>query len=164
MSNPPAAPVAGTVAEVRARDTVMRYRRSGAGKPVVLLEAVGSPSALWPELTEQLAAHHRIIVPEISHDHASPTDCLAAFLEGLGVVGATVIASDPYCLATIELVLRDSDRIGRVVLVPDGHAMDPGLDGELATRAGATRVPLLIVRRGLSAGEAVPVVREFVAG
>jgi len=41
-------------AEVRAHDRVVRYRRSGAGPAVVLLQPA-APTPLWPELLDMIA-------------------------------------------------------------------------------------------------------------
>jgi len=51
------------LAEVRAHDLVMRYQRSGVGRPLLLLRASASPDALWPELEEQLVARFRVFTP-----------------------------------------------------------------------------------------------------
>jgi hypothetical protein len=51
--------------------------------------------------------------------------------------------------------------VERMVLVPAGTASETGLDGTLATSLAGVAVPLLVVRRGLSASEAIPLVRQF---
>jgi pimeloyl-ACP methyl ester carboxylesterase len=170
---PPAA-----FAEVRARDHVMRYRRSGAGRAVLVLCAGGTTAAgegeslpLWPELPGALAAHFRIIVPEVPAGATAAGDVAALlvdFLDGLGTCGVAVVATDRFCVAALELALLDADRIARVVLVPGGGGNSGGageataLDGALATTARAARpVPLLVVRRATPAAEALPLVTRF---
>ena len=163
-----------TFAEVRARDHVMRYRRSGAGRAVLVLCAGGGAapeggesSPLWPELPGELAAHFRLIVPEVPAGATAAGDVAALlvdFLDGLGTCGVAVVATDRFCVAALELALLDADRVARVVLVPGGSAEGTGLDGALATAGRASSVPLLVVRRGLPAGEALPLVTRFLAG
>jgi hypothetical protein len=47
------------------------------------------------------------------------------------------------------------------VLVPGGLAGETGLDGTLATTFEGVPVPLLVVRRGLSAAEVLPLLQQF---
>jgi hypothetical protein len=54
-----------TWAEVRAHDHVMRYRRSGTGRAVLVLRSADGAEALWPELHDALAARFRLIIPEV---------------------------------------------------------------------------------------------------
>jgi hypothetical protein len=144
----------------------MRYRRSGSGRAVLVLCA-GCAEPLWPELAGALAARFRLIVPEVPRG-ADVAAWLAHFLEGLGAAGVTVVAADGFCLPALELALLGADQVARVVLVPgredgDGEAALDGVLGvALGTSAGA--VPLLVVRRGLPAGEALPAVTRFLAG
>ena len=171
MPNPPALPPATrppeTWAEVRAHDHVMRYRRSGAGRVVLVLHADGDDGAadsLWPELAAALAERFRLIVPEAPADGADVSAWLGDFLEGLGVSGVALVAADRLCIPALELALLDTDQIARVVLVPGGRGTETVLDGALATSARQASLPLLIVRRGMPADEAVPLVTGFLAG
>jgi hypothetical protein len=164
---PSTSPLAESWSEVRAHDHVMRYRRSGAGRAVLLLRAPGDDArdALWPELADALTAHFRVFVPDVSL--AADDDValwLNDFLDGLGVAGIAVVATDRFCIAALELALLDADRVARVVLVPGGRAEETGLDGALATTTRGATVPLLVVRRGLGAAEALPLVTRFLDG
>ena len=168
MPNPPTAhrpPPPATWAEVRAHDHVMRYRRSGVGGAVLVLVSPDRPDSLWPELTEALAARFRVIVPELDAAGASAAVWLADFLEGLGVARVAVVAADAYCIPALELALLDADQLARVVLVPGGDAARASaLDGALGASPPQAAVPLLVVRRGLAAAEALPLVTGFLAG
>lgn len=166
MSNPQLTTtgVTETWAEVRARDHVMRYRRSGAGPAVLLLGSPECPDLIWPELVAELRERFRLIVPELSAaDGGNPTALLAAFLEGIGMASAAVVAVDTLCVAALELALRGGEQIGRLVLVPDGPVEDTGLEGALAT-GNRQAIPLLVVRRSLPASEAVPLITGFLDG
>ncbi|HET7459500.1 MAG TPA: hypothetical protein VFJ74_17750 [Gemmatimonadaceae bacterium] len=178
MPNPPSPAAAAAAlrpsepwAEVRARDHVMRYRRAGAGRAVVVLHPAHTASdgaALWPGTADALvAARFRVIVPELlptTTDAGDVAVWLLDFLDGLGAEGVAVVATEPLCVAALELALLDADRVSRVVLVPGGRADETGLDGALATSTRASSVPLLVVRRGLPAADALPLVTRFLSG
>jgi pimeloyl-ACP methyl ester carboxylesterase len=158
--SPPTQP-AETLAEVRAHDQVMRYRRAGAGRPLLVLRGAGEHDALWPELDAELVAHHRVFIPELPAECDDLAAFVADFLEGLGLDRVVVLAAEPCCLSALELALLDASRVERLVLVPGGGAGETGLDGTLATTVTGAAVPLLVVRRGLSAADALPLLRTF---
>ena len=150
-----------SLAEVRAHDQVMRYHRSGVGRPLVLLRTAAVPDALWPELEEQLVARFRVFTPELPPDCEDIAAWVKDFLEGVGLDRVLVVAADPCCLSALELALLGAPQIERLVLVPGGLAGETGLDGTLATAYAGMSVPLLVVRRGLSPAEALPLLRQF---
>jgi pimeloyl-ACP methyl ester carboxylesterase len=150
-------------AEVRAHNQVIRYHRSGTGPVVLLLGADADPSPLWPEVLGALTNGFRLIVPVLPVVDTA-AQLLADFLEGLGVAGVSVIASSQYCIPALELALRDVDQIARVVLVPDGGSAGSAWDGALTTRAREASVPLLVIRRGTPASEALTLLAHFLAG
>ena len=135
-----------SLAEVRAHDQVMRYHRSGVGRPLVLLRGAAVPDALWPELEEQLVARFRVFTPDLPPDCADVAAWVKDFLEGVGLD---------------RVALLGAQQIERLVLVPAGLAGETGLDGTLATTDPGVPVPLLVVRRGLSAAEALPLFHQF---
>jgi pimeloyl-ACP methyl ester carboxylesterase len=161
MQNRSSVSPAAPLAEVRAHDRVMRYRREGAGRPLVVLRSTPCADACWPELEAQLAARYRVITPEIPAGCADVARWLAGFLEGLGIDRVVLLATGECCVAAIELVLLGGAQVERLLLVPAGLVGDTGLDGTLATSLAGVSVPLLVVRRGLSASEALPLVRRF---
>ena len=150
---------AETLAEVRANDQVMRYRRAGAGRPLVVLR--GTPDALWPELDAHLVTRFRVITPALSADCGNLAAWVGDFLEGVGLDRVALLAAEPCCLAALELALLNAHQIERLVLVPSGAAYETGLDGTLATTPDGVSVPLLLVRRGLAAADALPLLRSF---
>ena len=146
-------------AEVRAHDQIMRYHRAGAGRPVVVLRASPDARSLWPELDEALSSAFRVLTPEVP-----PTDVarwLGGFLEGVGLDRVTLVATDDFCLPAIELALLSADQIERLLLVPSGHARETGLDGTLAAPLAGVVVPLLVLRRGMPAVDALPLAMQF---
>lgn len=151
-------------AEVRAHDQVMRYRRAGAGRPLLVLCPALDPDALWPELETSLAGKFRVLTPDVPAACDDVASWLAGFLEGVGLDRAALVAADGCCLAALELALLGCDQVERLVLVPAGGAGETGLDGTLATSAAGVSVPLLIVRRALPAREAIPMLTQFLEG
>jgi hypothetical protein len=150
-------------AEVRARENVTRYRRSGAGQAVLLLDRTGNAS-LWPELLHVLGANFRVIAPEIPSGYANHATWIPEFLEGLGAASVTVVAASDFVVPALDLALRDVHQVTRLVLVPDGESDEPATAGAVTTSAGPAGVPLLVVRRGLPADEALPLIAKFLSG
>ena len=151
----------GTQAEVRAHDQVMRYRRAGAGRPLVVLRGDDEANALWPELGVELVSRFRVVTPELPGRGDDVASWVGGFLEGVGLDRVIVLAAEPCCLSALELALLDGSRIERLVLVPAGSAGETGLDGTIATAFAGVSVPLLVVRRGLDAADALPLLRAF---
>jgi pimeloyl-ACP methyl ester carboxylesterase len=150
-----------TISEVRAHDQVMRYRRAGAGRPVIVLRGADDPDALWPELDAELVSRFRVVTPELPADCDDVAAWVADFLEGVGLDRVVVVAAEPCCLSALELALLGADQVERLILVPAGAAGETGLDGTLARTLASVSMPLIVVRRGLSAAVALPILRNF---
>src|SRR6185503_13188725 len=95
-----------TWAEVRAHHRVTRYRRSGAGRALLLLRSNEEAEALWPELLDALHEAFRLIMPEVPPEGGDAADWLADFMEGLGMPNVCVVASDTLALPALELARR----------------------------------------------------------
>lgn len=149
---------------MRSRDRVTRYRRSGSGPAVLLLQSSEGGGAIWPELPRALEDSYRLIVPDPPPGGTDIAHWLADFLEGLGHSPVAVLASDDFCMPVLELALLGADHVTRVVLVPAGTATETGLEGTLATSIRDEAVALLVVRRGIPAAEALPLVTRFLGG
>jgi hypothetical protein len=158
-----AAPSTDTWAEVRARENVTRYRRSGAGQAVLLLDRTGN-SSLWPELLHVLGGNFRVISPEIPAGYSNHATWIPEFLEGLGAASVIVVAASDFVVPALDLALRDVHEVTRLVLVPDGESEEPATAGAVTTSAGPAAVPLLVVRRGVPADEALPIITKFLSG
>ncbi len=159
--------VADSWAEVRARDQVMRYRRSGVGRAALLvLRPPDSPQPLWPELLDSLGERFRLIAPEPPALEADAACWLADFIEGLGSANISILAAGCFCIPVLELALDESDQISRIVLVPNGVGREVGgpCRGMLDTETRHLPVPLLVVRRGQPAAEILPLVTGFLSG
>jgi hypothetical protein len=150
-------------AEVRAHDTVMRYRRAGAGRAIVVLRSVSDPDPFWPELLEVLRLGYRLIVPEPPAADADVAAWLASFLEGLGTSTVRILAADRFCIPALELALLESDQIARIVLVAEGPAAGDAGRGALESAMGRSSVPLLVVRGARPANEGISLITDFLA-
>jgi hypothetical protein len=128
-------PVPAVWAQVRIRDQTMRYRRRGAGRPVVLLDD-GADTG-WPALGgpldgapgDLLAAHFRTIRPELPA--AAPlalATWLRDFLDGIGVDAPALVALGCHARVALALARTDADRVARVLVVTEGAAADGGAD------------------------------------
>jgi hypothetical protein len=145
-------------AEVRARDRVVRYRRTGTG-PIVLLLA-HEDTRLRDGLVRAMSENFRLLDPDISETEIKVAECLAEFLEGLGTTTVNVVAVGRFCIPALELALRDGDQIGRVVLIPDGEECEAASEGAIATTSRRVSMPLLIVR-GVAPTAVLPLVTQF---
>ena len=163
MPHFPTFATADDLAEVRTRDSVMRYRRSGTGPALLLLRDPGVAEPLWPELEQALGFGFRVIVPELG-DHGGTPPRLQQFLEGMGCHRIAVLATGDLCIPALELALGGREQVSRLVLVPDGTPADGAVEGMLGDAVREAPVALRIVRRGVAADEALPLIVPFLAG
>ena len=147
-------------AEVRAHDRVMRYRRTGVGRTVLVLRSIDDTDPLFPELLEELSAGVRLIVPEPPAADVDVASWLADFLEGLGVSNVRILAVDRFCIPALDLAILQTGQITRLVLVPD--RAEHG--GTLEKAAQHLTLPLLVVQRWRPASEVLPLITGFLDG
>lgn len=112
-NQPPSAPLIETMAEVRVGDVVTRYRRSGSGRPVVLLDAPRDVESAAADLTELLSRRFRVLVPDLPDGQVDLAAWLRDFLEALGLERAAVVVADRVGIAALNLALLDTDQDGR---------------------------------------------------
>jgi len=160
MPNPTSMPPSESWAEVRARNQVMRYRRSGAGRSLLLLRSDRDAVALWPDLDGALDGSCRVIAPAVPPAVADLVAWLADFAEGLGLARVALLAVGVLCVPALELALLDPERVSRAVLVPDVGDGE-GVESALATTAHDLAMPLLVVPRSTPATEAVRRITGF---
>lgn len=125
----------GCRAEVVADGRRIRYGRCGAGRPLVLLGAAELPSPLAAELTEALAAAFRVFEPEVvagaPAEGSGGLEWLVPFLDGLGLLGAGLVAAGSFRTAAGALVRDAPEHVSRVVLL-DGGPCTGGTTGAAA--------------------------------
>ena len=109
MSSPPSpAPLTEAVAEVRVGDLTTRYRRSGSGRPVVVLQPPNDADADWSRLAELLTGHCRVIIPELPAGVTDAATWLRDFLDALGIERAAVVVPEQLGIASLDLALLDT--------------------------------------------------------
>jgi hypothetical protein len=154
--------------EVRANDQVIRYRRAGAGRTVLVLRPStpdGPDGASLSDLIDALGAQFRLVIPELPAGGADLAARLALFLDGLGVADVAVLAFGDRCLPALELALLGGDQIGRLALVTEGEGRAdlPDLDGALVTASDRV-LPLVMVRDAGRGAEELPGLFRFLGG
>src|SRR5690242_17796873 len=109
MSSPTSpAPLTDAVAEVRVGDLTTRYRRSGAGRPVVVLQPSGDAGADSSRLASLLSEHCRVIVPELPAEVTDAAAWLRDFLDALGIERAAVVVPEQLGIAALDLAPLDT--------------------------------------------------------
>lgn len=150
----PLASAPDTIAEVRAHERVVRYRRSGSAGPALVLVAADPGTDLWPDFSRLLAERYRVINPDLA-DPGEAAKSLRSLLEGLGCMAVPLVAAGRYCDAALELALDCHESVGRVLLVPE-LSDDEGLDAEVAVlQATVITAPLHVISRRLPVEEAM---------
>ena len=150
-----------SLGECRARGQIVRYRRFGAGRPLLLLHSAADSPPLWPEVLEILRSGFRLVVPDPPPRGTEAEAWLSALLDGLGLSGVTVVASDEFCIAALERALLEPDRVARVVMVVRGRGSEAVVDGAIDSIPRLASVPLLVLRHDRAAAEVLPVVASF---
>jgi hypothetical protein len=145
----------------------MRYRRLGAGRPLVVLDAA-SDAAIAPELHCALAGSHRLVMPELPSDDVHLAGWLADFLEGLGTSRLAMLATEAFSIPALELTLLGNDQVSRIVILSGTKPTVPPADeshdrGTLESTAPGGRVRVLLVSRSQSLHEIVSLVRNFLS-
>jgi hypothetical protein len=152
-------------AEIRTSEQVIRYRRVGAGHPVLVL---AEQQEVCPTVIGALtdAGAVRLIMPELPVEAVHVAGWAADFLEGIGATSVGLLATPSFAGAAIELAMLGAVQISRVVLVAEeagsfGRWCEGWQRAELACGERAVRVPLLLVHKGLSMDQIGPLVRSF---
>jgi hypothetical protein len=102
-----------------------------------------------------------LIIPEPPSEDIDLASWLSAFMEGLGVSRASILASDSFCIPALELALLEGDQVARIVLVPHGGGRLGEAGGTIITAGGRAGVPLLVIQRGQPASATVPAIMAF---
>ena len=147
--------------EIRTRTHTVRYRRSGSGPTLLLLDSPGESEAIWPEVVAVLSAGHRVIAPEPPTPDTEVEEWLSVLFDGLGISNVTVVASDGFCMAALERALLEPDRIARIILVCRGRGSEGAVQGAIDSVPHLATVPLLVLRRDRRASEILPLVAGF---
>jgi pimeloyl-ACP methyl ester carboxylesterase len=148
-------------AQVRTADHVTRYVRFGSGRPVLILDEAPLAATVWPGLVDTLALQNRVILPEVPATELRFSAWLRDFIDGMGLPPATLVAIGDLCLLAIEFALLEPDRLENLVLVPAGRAEETGLSGVLTSTLSSADMGMLVIRREVTAGEAISIIERF---
>jgi pimeloyl-ACP methyl ester carboxylesterase len=163
MSNPSSVLSHESWSEVRASDHVIRYRRCGAGRTVLVLhhdQPDHRDGWSYAALLEALGGRFRLLMPELPGGAMDVATRVALFLDGLGVADVAVLAFGDLCLPALELALLGGDQVARLALVTEGQAEVPDLDGALVTASGQA-LPLVLIRDAGRGGDDAAVLVRF---
>jgi hypothetical protein len=112
-------PAVEAVLQTGAMET--RYRRAGAGVPVLLLFPRGLADVLGAELFTRLSTRYRVVAPVVPDGVGGAgiprSTWLRALIDGLGLVQPTVVADETLAGALLGFSLVDPGRVGGVVAI-----------------------------------------------
>jgi pimeloyl-ACP methyl ester carboxylesterase len=113
MSSPSSsADLTAAMAEVRVGNLTTRYRRTGSGRPVVVLQPPHDADADSSLLAELLSEHCRVIVPELPSGVTDAATWLRDFLDALGIERAAVVVPEQLGIAALALAPDTGRREG----------------------------------------------------
>ncbi len=149
----------------------MHYVDEGQGDVILCLHGEPSWSYLYRKMIPVLAAHHRVVAPDMigfgrSDKFAEPGaysfqmhhDSLLRFLDALALDHITLVCQDWGGLLGLPLAAEHPDRFARLVIMNTGLPTgdEPMSRGFLAWQAFALRNPDLPVGRVIRSGTAHP--------
>ena len=116
--------------------TRLSFVDAGEGDPVVLLHGITCSAASWNRLLPALAAHHRVIAPDMPghgwSSRARGDHSIAGFalhvrdlLMGLGIQRATFVGHSLGGGVTMQTAYAYPELVGRMVLVASGGSASP---------------------------------------
>jgi 4,5:9,10-diseco-3-hydroxy-5,9,17-trioxoandrosta-1(10),2-diene-4-oate hydrolase len=141
----------------------VHHLEAGAGIPIVLLHGGTGGGANWFRQIGALAAHYRVLAPDLPgfglSSHVAPeaplgqaaARLLAAWLERLGVTGALVVGTSFGGLAALRLAQHQPTRVGRLLLL-DAAGLGRGI--HTAVRLAVLRPVSALVMRPSRRGTA----------
>lgn len=119
------------LARVRAGGATTRYRRTGRGRPVLLL--CDPADERFEALVERLARGRCVIAPQEPQDGLR-VERLAGFLDGLGIASAAVIGVGRGAGPAAAFARLRPDRVEGLVLL-EGPGGDPAARAEAVLSA-----------------------------
>jgi pimeloyl-ACP methyl ester carboxylesterase len=134
-------------AEVRVGDSVTKYLRAGTGRAVLLLGSFEPPLPPWPGLTAELAGNFRLIAPQLPQNRNDFATWVRAFLDGLGLLKVSIVATDDVGVAAIGFALLESERVDRLVLLSNDRSNDGALFGGIDDPLRESPMPFVVIHR-----------------
>lgn len=128
------------------RDEMMAVRDIGRGTPVLLVHGVPGSAASWGPVADQLAASHRVLVPDLigfgastrSHDlgllgPAGQVRALIAALDGLGLGRVAWVGHDYGAMLALEVARTNPERVSHLALAATNTFPDTPIPFPLST-------------------------------
>lgn len=114
--------------EIPSNGATLHVRVGGAGPAVLLLHGYGETGDMWAPLAVALAAHHRVIVPDLrgmglsdhpagGYDKKSQGRDIAGVLDALGVGRVAVAGHDIGNMVAYAFTAENRDRVTRLVVM-----------------------------------------------
>lgn len=139
---------------IQLEEVSLYYEEHGAGPPLLLLHGLGSSGKDWEAIVPTLAAHHRVVVPDVrghgrSEKPAGPYGVplfardIAAFCDRLGLSSVHVVGLSMGGMLAFELVVKRPDLVRSLVIINSGPDMVPrtlGMRAALMLRVWLLRV------------------------
>ena len=112
------------------------FEEQGSGAPTLLLHGLGSSGKDWELIAPRLAAHHRIVVPDVRGHGRSDKPAgaygvplfardIAAFCDRLGLSGVHIVGLSMGGMIAFELAVQRPDLVRSLVIVNSGPDMVP---------------------------------------
>jgi pimeloyl-ACP methyl ester carboxylesterase len=113
-----------------------RYRDLGAGPPVVLLHGLGASAESWQYVAGPLSHHYRVLVPDligfgytdkpdIDYTLDAFVDFVLAFMESVGVSGASLVGHSLGGTIALRVAIRHPGSVERLVVASTGGLGEP---------------------------------------
>ncbi len=134
-----------TSGQVTVRGVRIAYDRAGQGPPLMLLHGIGANASAWRTQIDGLSDAFDVIAwdapgygrssdPPRDWPMAEYADCLAGFLDGLGIVQAHLLGQSWGGVLAQEFYGRYADRLSSLILA------DTTLGGDVTRDDGETRL------------------------
>jgi pimeloyl-ACP methyl ester carboxylesterase len=152
----------GGWAEVRARDTVVRYRCHGAGRLVVLVAGLDDAREGTTPLVAALAEGARVLQLASPATRRPFADWLSDVLDGLGMHDVTLLVSAALRADALELGMRDGQRVGRLVIIDAFDAPPRDVESTPRNERSGAPIPMLVVAGAAGSAFAAAHILRFI--
>jgi pimeloyl-ACP methyl ester carboxylesterase len=142
--------------EATPEEARIHYLEAGEGEPLILIHTIGQSLYTWRNAFQILSEYYRVLAIDllghgyssrpIQFDYTIPehSETLRLFMDAIGLESAHIVAFSAGALYALDLVAKNPDRVGRVIIVSPGgitremplavRMLDSALLGGLACR------------------------------
>lgn len=119
-------PPAGQI--VRVNGIEMYYKEQGVGEPLIILHGFMECGQIWQPITDSLAAHYRLIIPDLrghgrstnpagTFTHRQSASDVLTLLDSLGIEQFKGIGFSSGGMTLLHAATRDPERVEAMVLI-----------------------------------------------